>query len=178
MSHNKDVVCRGCWAMGTACGLCSRCIETRPAAPPLVPWMLCANDRHGNFTGAMERASFDVAHEMVEMEGPEVQLRWAGDLERVRFGGAYRAAPMMLKVYGRGRLPVWRHIRWVGNIYWDHVGLAVPYVLALLRWLSLAGWSVTAAPTPVYDAWHDTDARAVTADDFGAAMLRAMEASS
>jgi hypothetical protein len=33
----KGPTCRGCWALGTACGKCERCLATKPADAPIAP---------------------------------------------------------------------------------------------------------------------------------------------
>lgn len=38
----KNPVCRGSYALGTACGVCERCLENRPAMPdPTPPQYVC-----------------------------------------------------------------------------------------------------------------------------------------
>lgn len=40
LNNREEVLCRGAWVLGTACGKCSRCEETRPApgVQPSQPW--------------------------------------------------------------------------------------------------------------------------------------------
>lgn len=167
-----DVRCRGCWALGNNCGLCGHCIATRPPAPPLMSWMLCCNDRHGNFTAQVEQATLEGLDWLAEIEGIPIQARWCGDAERVGFKGEYKAAPEMLKLYGNGRLAVWKHRRNVGNMHWDQVGISVRHSLALLRWLRDFGWQMTAGPSKLFDAFNAD--RIETADGFGLRMMDAL----
>ena len=37
MAKYERPVCRGCWALGTACGRCERCAETKPPSPSFPP---------------------------------------------------------------------------------------------------------------------------------------------
>lgn len=37
LPRDKNVVCRGIWALGTACGRCKRCAETRPGISAPAP---------------------------------------------------------------------------------------------------------------------------------------------
>lgn len=177
----ESVRCRGCWERGNNCGLCGHCVATRPAPPPLAMWMLCCNDSRGEFAGAVEAAAFDFDGSLVELDGAdrggqELSVRWCGDEERVSraFGGQYRAAPHMLKVYGHGRLPVWKLRRNVGNLYWDQIGIPATHAVHLLRWLRLAGWSMNAGPTRLYSAFNDHDPAAEGADAWSARVAKAL----
>lgn len=34
MKQYKGVVCRGCWELGNCCGVCERCLDTKPISQP------------------------------------------------------------------------------------------------------------------------------------------------
>lgn len=173
----SDMRCRGCWHLDNNCGLCGHCIETRPSAPPLIPWMLCVRDRHGAMTGQMGMATLEGLDWLAELEGGPFGVRWCGDRERVESKGLYKRAPYMLKVYGNGRLPVWRHRACVGNIHWDAAGIPARHSVMLLRWMRHAGWRMTAGPTPLFDAFNGTEDGLRTLrgmETFDAAVMAAM----
>lgn len=173
-----DWQCRGCWALGNNCGLCPECVRTRPSPPPLASVMLCVNDRNGIADGELRGASFEAggAGALVELEpGETVHLRFCGDAERCEFKGRYRAAPHMLKVYGRGRLPVWRWAKCVGNMHWDAVGIPFTDLPTLLRWLALSQWRATNAPTAFYRAFNeDLNVWDMMPDDFCAELAKVL----
>lgn len=170
---SEDVVCRGSWALGNNCGLCSRCIETRPSPPPLMSISLACNDRNGNEMTEFSAVNVETS-DLMEFEGSPITFRFCPDDERLRFKGQYKAAPHMLKVYGRGRVPVWKRTRWVGNIHWDMIGAPVPHGVAFLRWLSLAGWSMNSGPTRVFDLWRRLDPLDIVSDEWQSEMGKAM----
>ena len=177
-SSEQNWRCRGCWALGNNCGLCPECVRTRPAPPPLASVMLCANDRHGNADNYLRGVTFEMggAGSLVELEpGREVMLRFCGDQERCEFKGRYKAAPHMLKVYGRGRLPVWRWAKCVGNMHWDAVGIPFTDLPNLLRWLALSDWRCHAGPTAFFEAFNENlNVTDMLADDYCAARAKVL----
>lgn len=136
--------------------------------------MLATNDRRGNDDGYIRGVVIHLADAFAEFEGPSLQHRWCGDEERVTFKGRYKAAPHMLKLYGRGRLPVWRRDRHVGTMHWDRVGIEARYVAWLVRWLAMSQWLITAAPTRVHDAFTDLNVFETDTETYLAAIAAAM----
>lgn len=148
--------------------------------PPLMSIYIATNDRNGDCDGYIRAVTIDLENapiaSLAELEGEPLACRWCGDSERKWFRGQYARAPHMLKVVGRGRLPVWRLRRHVGNIHWDEIGITVTHGLYFLRWLALSGWRMTSAQTDFFTAFNETlDPRAMTADDYCASLLQVIE---
>lgn len=172
-----DWRCRGCWALGNNCGVCPECVRTRPAPPPLATLHLCLNDRNGNPDGQLRGVTFELggAGSLVELEpGDAVNVRFCGDQERAGFKGRHKAAPGMLKVYGRGRVPVWKHAKCVGNMHWDAVSIPFTDLPTVLRWLAQSSWRCHSGPTTFFEAFNGMNPFDMTTDDYSAELARVL----
>jgi hypothetical protein len=87
--------------------------------------MLCCNDQHGMLTGGVEEVAI------------ENEIR----LERSRTVPALRFEPEFIKV-GRVRFDCSRHQTWVGNVFWDAVGMDEVAAQRLVEHLLSLGWTV------------------------------------
>lgn len=173
----EDWRCRGCWSLGNNCGYCPECRRTRPAPPPLATVQVCVNDRNGNPDEHLRGVVFEKggAGSLVELEpGDQMSVRFCGDQERCQFGGRYKAAPYMLKVYGKGRLPVWVHAKCVGTVHWDAIGIPFTDLPHLLRWLAQAGWHCTNGPTEFFEAFNGLNVFDMTHDDYCAELAKVL----
>lgn len=154
----SDAICRGSWSLGNNCRTCSQCRETMPPVPPLMDWMICCNDSHGNFDGEnVENLSFDLGPHLIELEGPGLMVRWCKHPDEWRLAEKeYRHAPRLLKVYGMPfRLPVFRLRTCVGNIFWDSIAIPVSTSVRFANWLRGQDWNCLSAPSELFGAWDE-----------------------